>query len=445
MSQRHLIADEFKRLTVLALPVIATQIGAMLLGVVDTIMLGRFSLEALDAAALGNVWLWGTMIFGMGVAFGLDPIVSHAHGAGDGKRVGRATHHGIVTALLVSIPLGLLWLMTEPVLVLFGQDAQLAAQAHEYVVIQIPSLAFFLVFNTLRQYLQGRGIVAPALWVMLAANVFNAAVNYALIFGNWGAPEMGLAGAGIATALTRTFALVGLALWIRARNLHLGAWVPWSRASFSWAGIREVLGYGVPVGLQYLLEGWAFQIATLMAGTLGRHELGAHSIVLNMASVAFMMPLGVSIAAAARIGNLIGAKKISRARVSAWVSVGMGAGFMSISALTFIVLRDQLALLYTEEEEVVWLAASILPIAACFQLVDGIQVVGGGVLRGFGKTRPAAVFNFVGYYLLALPVAALLTFGLGWRLEGIWWALAVGLSVVAVLLCVWIKRIAPKD
>lgn len=439
MFDRSVIASDLRSLLRIAGPMTFAQLGAMMMGVVDLLMLGRVGVHELDAASLGNVWIFGTMIFGMGLTFGLDPIISQAHGAGKPEQTGVALQRGIVVSLVASVPLIGLWLLTEEVLLLSGQDPGLAHEAEIYTLVQIPSLPLFLVFFATRVYLQGRNITAPILWVTVLANGFNVLGNWVLIFGNLGLPALGLVGAGLASCATRSFLLIGLVVWIWRAGLHRGAWQPWSRQAFDRAGILAILRHGVPVAFQFLLEAWAFQISTLMAGRLDKHALAAHSIVLSIASLAFMVPLGISIGAAVRVGNLIGARDDDGARRMAWLSISLGGAVMLISAALFVLFRHQLPGLYNDDPEVLAFAASILPIAAAFQLFDGIQVVGGGVLRGYGNTRPAAIFNVIGFYVLSLPFAAYLTFYLDVGLPGIWWGLVLGLGVVSILLLLWIR------
>jgi MATE family multidrug resistance protein len=437
------VTEELRRLVALAAPVVATQIGMMLLGVVDALMVGRVGVDALAAAALGNVWVVGTALAGMGLVLGVDPLISQAHGARDAGRMGLALQQGLVVAGLISLPTIGALAMTEQGLLLLGQSPELARLAHRYAVVQIPSVPAFLMFVACRQYLQNRGLVTPAMWIMLAANGVNAALNGVLIFGKLGFPELGLIGSGIATTVTRWFALAAIAGWILVFRLHRDAWLGWDRRALSPGRIGEVLRYGAPVGVQLALEIWAFQVATLMAGRFGAEALAGHTIVLNLASLSFMMPLGVSIGAATRVGNLIGAGRARRAQLSAWVAFGLGAGLMTAAASVFVLARHWLPRAYTAEVPVLAIAASLLPIAAAFQLFDGIQVVGGGVLRGMGRTLPAAVFNFVGYYVLAFPVGAFLAFGTSIGVAGIWWGLCVGLSSVAVMLLAWIRLRGP--
>jgi MATE family multidrug resistance protein len=433
------VRAELRKLASLSLPVAATQVSTMLMGFVDTVMVGRVSVDAIAAASLANVWIFGTVMFANGVIFGIDPIVAQAHGAGQGARAGLALQRGTVLALALSLPLAGLWLGTERFLLAVGQDPALAAAAGRYAVVQIPGIPFFLSYGALRQYLQGRELVRPAMWVILLANVWNALANWVLIFGNLGAPALGLVGAGIATTLTRVASWAGLLLWVRIRVLHRGAWLPWSRDAFDPRGLGAVVAIGLPVALQMSLEIWAFSGAAILAGWLGSVPLAAHTIALNMAALAFMMPLGISQGVMTRVGNLIGAARYQDAQRSARVAIAMGAGVMCFSAVAFVLLRHRLPTLYTRDDAVIALCATILPIAAAFQIFDGTQVVGCGVLRGMGQTRPASVFNLLGYWVLGLPLGGWLAFRTDYGLAGIWWGLCFGLGVVALLL---VRRIA---
>ena len=288
------------------------------------------------------------------------------------------------------------------------------------------------------------------MWVVLLANLLNALLNWLLIFGHFGLPALGVVGAGIATGATE-IAMFLLLLWlIVAGRLTEGAWVPWSREAFQPAGIARVLVVGAPIALQIGLEMWAFQIVTLWAGQLGSAELAAHTIVLNLASLSFMIPLGISIGTATRVGNLLGAGEREAAQHAAHVAFALGAAVMACCALVFLVGRHALPSLYLGDSEdgskakVLMLAAQVLPIAAAFQLFDGLQVVGTGILRGMGRTLPGAAINLVGYYALALPCAAWLGFTRGHGLSGLWWGLSLGLATVALLLLGWVARRGPR-
>jgi MATE family multidrug resistance protein len=436
---------EARTLLALAAPMAVTQVAMMLMGVVDTLMVGRLGVEAIGAAALGSLWVFGTLFTAMGIVIGLDPVVSQAHGAGDGARAGRGLQAALVLSLLLTIPLAILWAFTADVLVLLGQDPKLAAGARGYTLVQIPAIPVFLGFMAVRQYLQGRGITTPAMVVSVLGNLVNVGFNWAFIHGvpALGVPALGVTGAGLATGLTRACLFAGLVVWVWKARLHAGAWVPWSRAAASARALGEILRPGLPVAAQLGLEIWAFQIGTLLAGRIGTVDLAAHTIVLNAASFSFMLPLGISMGAVTRVGNLVGARKGRLAQLVARLALVMGAGVMLASAVAFVALRWQIPRLYTTDPATIARAALVFPIAAAFQLFDGTQVVGGGILRGVGETRPAAAFNLLGYYVLGLPLAYVLAFPLGYGLPGVWWGFCLGLLVVALLLVRWVVRRGP--
>ncbi|MEZ6018470.1 MAG: MATE family efflux transporter, partial [Planctomycetota bacterium] len=435
----------------LAWPIVLTNLGWMMLGTVDTVMLGALSKEALAASLLGNVWVHLTQIAAMGVLMGMDPLVTQGHGARDRRKLALALQRGLVVAAALALPLTLSRFFTAEVLGAFralaerlggpgaaaGFEPSIAIDAERYALAQAAAEPFFLAYIVQRQYLQGRGIVRPALFVTLIAIAMNAMLNQLLIF------ELGygIVGAGIATALTRVFLALGLVFVIRRFELHRGAWIPWSRASFRRLG--EILRFGLPVGAHFAIEVGAFGLSVLLAGLLGVVATAAHGIAVNIASLTFMAPLGISLAAVTRVGNLIGEGRRALAQRSAWLAIGLGAGVMACAALALLLLRKLVPHLYSDEPEVIAATAAVLPIAAAFQVFDGAQVVGGGVLRGMGKTLPPAVFNFIAWYGVGLPLAWYWGITCGHGLAGIWWGLALGLASVALLLCAWILRFGP--
>lgn len=438
------VRAEARKLTAIATPVALTQLSAMLLWTVDLLMVGRVDVESLNAVSLGRIWVMGTTIVALGLVFGLDPIAAQAHGARDRDRLGGALVHGAAVALLVAVPVGVLWIFTGPVLGRFGQDPSTVELASRYVRVQLPGLPCFLLFMALRQFLQARGIVRPTMWISFAANVFNAAINAPLIYGWFGLPALGAVGAGIGTAVTQVAMLAALLLVFRRYRLRRGVRARLRLSSVRLRGLAEIAALGAPVAFQLALEYWAFAITTLWAGRLGALELAAHSIVLNLASLAYMVPLGISIAATTRVGNLLGAGDRPAAQRSAWVAFGLGGATMLGFALLFVAGRAWIPAWYSADPAVITLAAAVLPIVAAFELFDGIQVVGGGILRGTGRTRPAAIANLFGYYALGLPLGWWLSGPGGLRLAGLWWGLAAGLFAVAIVLVVWIARRGPR-
>lgn len=435
---------ELGALSRLAGPAILTQLGLMLMGVVDTLMLSRLGVTELAASAIGNAWQWTFMSFGLGLVIGIDPLISQAHGRGDGPGTALALQRGVVLALAISLPIGVcLWHSREG-LALLGQDPAVAELAARYNRFKLPTVSGFLVYTALRQYLQGRELMAPATWAIWGANVVHVPLNWALIFGRAGMPALGVEGAAIASSLSTWLMVASLALGTQLFRLHDGAWRPWGRASFDARGLLHVLRLGLPVGLQLGLETCAFACATLMAGWLGRTSLAAHQIVLNLASLSFMVPLGLSQAAATRVGNLVGAADRGGMRRAVRAALILGVSVMSVSAISFLLFRFQLPRLYSADVEVVAAAAQILPLAAAFQLSDGLQVVAGGVLRGMGRPDAAALANLLGYYVFALPLAYLLAFVYARGLAGIWVALSIGLAAIALALLAWVTRTARR-
>lgn len=435
---------ELRTLLRMSLPVALTQLGIMMTGVVDTLMVGRLGVTELAACALGNMVQWASLSFGLGLVMGIDPLVSQAHGRNDGPRTALALQRGIVLALIVSVPLSLMLWFTETGLVLLGQDRTVAALAGSYNRWKLPTVVCFLVYSAIRTYLQGRTLMAAATWVMWIGNVFHVVLNGMLIFGWFGAPALGLTGAALASSGSTFLEVVGLVLWTRWFRLHAGAWRPWDRASFDRRGLLQAVRLGAPVGAQMTLEATAFAIATLMAGRIDQAALASHHVVLNMAALAFMVPLGVSQGASARIGNLIGARDEDGMRRSARVALALGAGVMTLSATTFTLLRHELPRLYTDVTTIVDLSATILPYAAAFQLFDGTQVVAGGLLRGMGRPDAAAMANLLGYYAFGLPLSYALAFSFGLGLAGIWAGLVAGLAAVAILLVERVARTARR-
>lgn len=434
---------EVRRLVQLAWPLVLAQVSAMTLWVVDVLMLGALGVEQLDAASIGRVWIWGTLVFAMGVVLGIDPIASQAHGAADEVGLTQVRHRGVVLACVLGPLVAVSWLFTGPALRLMGQEEVLVAEAVRYVYSQLPGALFFLLYIVYRHWLQAQGKMKPILWVTLSANVLNALVDWVLIFGHWGAPRMGIAGAGIATAATLCYMMVGLAWASRRQDRTRGA-PNFGRAAFEPVALRRILGLGAPVGVQVSLEYWAFSITTLWAGLLGIDALGAHTIAITLASLTFMVPMGISFAGATRVGNLVGAGDLDSAQRSAWVALVLGGGVIGVLAgLPFWIWREAIPALFTQDAGVIALAATILPAVAAFQVFDGIQVVGAAVLRGMGRTVPAALFALLGFYVLALPAAWWLGFRAELGVAGIWWGMALGLAAVAVMLIVYIARRGP--
>ena len=422
---------ETRTLVRLAWPVSLAQMAQMSMQLVDTAMVGRVSGDAMAAVSLGGWWGFAIAIFGFGMMRGIDPIVAQAHGAGDDRAIGTALARGVALAVLLAVPAGILVMLGEQGLRLLGQPPELLAMAGQYARVFALGVPAFLLFSIVRGVLQGQEIVRPTTIVIVAANIVNAAVNYCLIFGNFGFPALGVQGAAFATVISTWFQL-GLLVLLTRKQLARG-WPGW-RAGFALGPLLETARMGLPQGFQVASEVWSFLVAGFIIGTFGAAAVGGHTITMQLASVSFMIPLGVSVAAATRVGNLIGAGLPWRdAAVAAHL---LGIGVMALSAGLFALFPAQLAALFTTDPAVIALAITFLPIAAAFQLFDGTQVVAFGVLRGAGDQTVPAIANVVGYWLLGLPIGAWLAIGAGWGPIGLWVGLALALAAVAILLLV---------
>jgi len=416
----------------LAVPSIIAQLGQVMLGVVDAAFAGRLSVHALDAVTLGSVWMVGIMMPLAGVVMGLGSLVSQAHGAGRKEDVALALQRSLVLATLLSVLVVLGWSYTEEGLLLLGQDAALSRMAALYVRTQLFAAPCYLLYSALTTWLSSRGIVRIGIVTMVVANLFNALAAWALMFGHFGLPALGIRGAALATGMTELLLPCVTALLIVRYDLHRDAWIPWSKRVLDLAPLLRQLKLGVPTGVTLALELWAFQLGTILAGQIDHIALGAHAIALNLASLSFMVPLGFSMATSTHVGQLIGAGERERAQAAAHTALQLLATYALCAGGLFVLARGLLPALYSRDPSIVSAVASVLPIAGAFQLFDGLQAAGSGILRGMGRPQITAVFNLVGYFMIGIPLACYLGLYTKLGLQGIWLGYAAGLGFVAI-------------
>jgi MATE family multidrug resistance protein len=402
---------------------------------------GRVSATALGAVAVGSHLFFAVAIFGIGILLGLDYFVSNARGRGE---MGEA-HRSLVQSFYLSTALGillsaLLWALSSR-LELFDVDPAVRPEASTYTAILTISLLPQLLYAALRRYLQAIELVRPITFSAISANALNAFANWVLVFGNLGFPALGATGSAWATVLSR-FYLFGYLTWYAyrhaVRNDPTLLRVPLRPDPRM---LRRLVAVGFPAAAQTTLEVGVFTAATLLAASLDPTSLGAHQIALQMAALAFMMPLGISSAAAVRVGHAIGRGDASAAARAGWTALLLGAIVMSLSAVVFVAWPAAVVGAFTSDLAVIGIAAALLRIAAIFQLFDGLQVVATGVLRGTGDTRTAMITSLVCFWLVALPLAWIACFPLGGGVRGLWMGLCVGLILVALTLTsVWARR-----
>jgi MATE family multidrug resistance protein len=442
-ASRTLLRDDFFLTLRLALPLSIAEVGWMSMGIVDTIMVGRLpdSAVAIGATGLGQSLYHSVAIFGGGLLLGLDTFVAQAYGRKDLHDARISLVNGLFLALALTPILMLAVSFWPPLMQHFGISAELVEPMRPFLHALNWGTLPLLTYFALRRYLQAENVVLPIMFALISANVVNAIGDWALIYGHLGLPAMGITGSGWATCVARIYMAGVLAVTL--------LWVESKRSLPRWAGavridlrrVTALLKLGAPAATQILLEIGAFAAATALVARLGPVPLSGHEIALNCAALTFMVPLGISSAAAVRVGQQLGRRDPAGARRAGWSAIVLGAGFMTCSGLVFVSIPTWIARLFSPDLVVIRTGARLLLVAAAFQLFDGLQTVATGALRGAGDTKTPMLANFVAYWLIGLPVGYLLCFKLGWGAVGVWIGLCAGLMMIGSgLLLAWHKR-----
>jgi len=418
----------------LALPLIVGQLSQMLMGLVDTLMIGRVGVTELAAAAFANTVLHLPLMLGIGMAVAVSIRVSQARGAKEPERARAALRHGLqVQVVLGALVLLAAWL-SLPYLGRLRQSPEVIAVVPGYFLLVAASMTPAMAGMAVKHHADAMNRPWPVFWIMLGSVGLNVVLNWLLIFGPFGLPALGLEGAGWATLLARGAAFVGMIGWcLRAPGLR--EWVPyrWFRAP-EWPAMRRLLGIGFPASLQLLAEVSAFVFATLMIGSLGEAALASHQIAISCAATVFMVPLGISMALTVRVGEAWGAGQPWRLRPILIGGGAIGVGFTLLSASAFLAFNETIAGWFIDEPEALRVAAALLWVAAAFQMSDTAQIVAGGALRGLDDVKIPAWIALGAYWGVSIPLGWCLAFPLGGGVQGIWWGITVGLTLTAVAL-----------
>ncbi|HEY3637999.1 MAG TPA: MATE family efflux transporter [Rhizomicrobium sp.] len=433
--------EEARELLKLAGPLVLTQLSQMAIMTTDVIMLGRLGKTALAAAALGNTIFFFTWLVGCGPAAAVAPTIAHILGAQPKDRAGvrNAVRMGFWSLLLLSVPLIALLLFTRPILLLLGQAPELARGAGQFTSALCWGLPFSLGYQVLRNYSTALSRPRASLYVMATGIFFNAAGDYGLIFGHFGLPKLGLVGAGISSACSYAFAFFAMVAVVKSMR-PLNKYRIFRRFHRPhWDKLGELFRLGMPIGLTMMFEAMLFNAATLIMGTFGTTSVAAHQIALNVASVTFMVPLGIGMAATVRVGLAAGADDGEAQRRAGYTAMLMGILFMCVAALLLWIFPAQIAGLYFASDagnaDVIALAVILLRVAGAFEIVDGLQVVGAMCLRGLKDAHMPMWIAGLSYWLVGFPVCLWLAFGWHMKGLGIWIGLATGLFAAAVLMC----------
>jgi MATE family, multidrug efflux pump len=439
--------DHIKAYLVLGLPLVGSHVAQMMITLIDTVMLGWYSVDALAAQVLAGTIFFVFFIFGSGFAWAVMPKVASAEGAGDERQARRVTRMGLWASIMFGVLVMPIFIFAEPVLLALGQEPGLAALGADYLMIAGWGIFPALMVMTLKSFLAALEKTQAVLWITIAAVFANALVNYLLIFGNWGAPELGIEGAAWASLVVQVLSFVLIVAYAQWATPEHQLFVRFWRAD--WEAFGEVFRLGWPIGITSLAEVGLFAASSVMMGWLGTLQLAAHGIALQVTSLAFMVHLGLSNAATVRAGRAYGRGDIAALRHGGYTVFGMSIVVAVVTVIIFLTLPEVLLGAFLDPTDpdtatVMLIGVGLLAAAALFQLVDAAQVMALGILRGVQDTRVPMVIAGVAYWIVGVPVSYLLgiTFGLGG--VGIWLGLAIGLAVAAVLLIWRFLRWQPK-
>lgn len=425
-----------KKTLSLAYPVIVGQLGLIMMGVVDSIMVGELGAVPLAAASLSNSLIFLVLIIAIGNAVAVTPLIAILVGAKKLDECGVYFRQSLLLNLLMGLFVFIIIAIGVNYLHLLGQQYEVQVKAKSYMLIIGLSIFPQMIFQTYKQFIEGLSIMRPAMIITLAANLVNVFANWVLIFGNLGFPKLELDGAGWATFISRLFMAVALMVFVMKNERFRIYDVSFHFRSLNLKVMRKILSVGLPSGFQYFFEVGAFSFAVIMIGWIGPNELAAHQIAISLASVSFMGVLGISQAGGILVGNAVGEQNIKLVRKNGFIAILLGMIWMSVSGILFISLRNFLPYIYIRDEEVINIASQLLIIAALFQLSDGIQAVGIGILRGLTDVKGPTIITFISYWIISLPIGYVLGFIFKLGVTGVWIGLLIGLTCSAIMLTI---------
>jgi MATE family multidrug resistance protein len=423
---------ELRPTLALAFPIMAGMISQMLMGLADTVMVGRVGVVPLAAAsfviAVGHL----PLVFGLGLVSAISVLTAQAYGARQAREVGELLRHGFVLSFGVGVLAALSMFVLRPLLPYMGQPAEVAAAADKYLLLFGASLMPALAAQGCKQFSDAlKHPWAPTL-VMFGGVLLNVLLNWVLIYGNWGAPALGLIGAGWATLIARVAMLVCLLAYVLRAPVLRGLQPTRWRMKFERERFQRLLHVGWPVGVQHFFEVSAFAFAAIMMGWISADAIAAHQIAISCAALSFMFALGIGAAASIRVGHAWGARQFARMRRIGFSAVAIAAVVMAGFGVVFAIAGRPIAGSFIESSSVVALTAQLLIVAAAFQIADGVQVTSISALRGLADVRVPALIAILAYWFVALPLGSVLAFGARYGAVGMWIGLAAGLGAAAI-------------
>jgi len=423
----------FKEITILSYPIIIGQLGIVLMGVADIMMIGKLDAINLAAASLANSVYFLICILGIGTLTAISPLVAKSRGAGNPNQCAILFRQGITAAILLSAFIGLILYILAENLAWFGQTERVTVLTKDYLHILNAGTLPLLLFTAIKQYSDGLSFTKPSAVITIFALLLNVFLNWVLIYGKFGMPAYGLFGAGIATSLSRAAMALAMYSYVRLNKLYQG-YLHLVKHEDDRHFLLQIFKIGLPSGFQYFFEVGAFAFAAIMIGWISEYAMAAHQIAINIASVTYMIATGISAGGSIAVGEAFGRKNREDMVLAGRAALIMGTIFMGVCALFFGLFSNFIVSLYIEDSLVQPMAVNLVLIAALFQLSDGIQCVGLGVLRGLHDSKIPTVITIISYWVIGIPIGYYLGFYTELSLYGIWMALLIGLSFSAVAL-----------
>ena len=428
----------------LAYPVVISQLGHMLTAVADSVMVGNLGIIPLAACALGNSILGVFMVSGIGISQGVTPLVAQENGKNNKTLCGEYLEQGVIISLITGLLLFGVVAIIAQYLNILEQPLDVTIATKDYLLIIGASIVPLMIFQSFRQFAEGLGYTKQAMQVSVVCNILHILFNFILIYGWFGLPAMGLFGAGLGTFIARVLMSIWMGLFVVKSTIFKPYLEKFKMHQPDWAKMKNIIKLGFPIALQYFFEIGAFSGAAIMVGWIGSKELAAHQIAINLAALTYMGASGIGVAATIKAANALGKKDFEELKLSAVSSYHLVILYMCITAFIFLTCNTLLPWLYIKDNGVILIASQLLIVAAFFQISDGIQVVGSGILRGLSDVKIPTIITLIAYWVIGLPLGYVLGFTFNLGPMGIWISLSLALTAAAILLFYRFKRIIKR-
>ena len=426
--------EDYSATIKIGVPIVLGQLGIVVVGLVDNIMVGHFSTSDLAAASFVNSVFNIPILFGMGFSYGLTPLVGQFFGRGDKFRVGGLLRNSLLAnfmiGLFLSVVMGIMYLNVHRM----GQPEELLPLIRPYFLLQLTSLVFVMMFNSFKQFADGITDTKTSMWIMLSANLLNIIGNSLLIYGVWGLPALGLTGAGISTLTSRIFMFVAFAILFFRKQSYRRYLVGYHRTTYNTGDLKVLNRMGMMVGLQMGMETALFSISGVMIGWLGTVPLAAHQVVASISTLGFMVYYGVGSAVSIRVSNFFGRGDIAGVRRATLAGAHLLGLLAILVSVFFLLVREHIGWLYTSSEDVVNLVAVLMVILVFYQFGDSLQIIFANALRGISDVKLMMLIAFIAYFIISLPVGYFCGFVMGWGVVGVWMAFPFGLTSAGLML-----------